>query len=235
LYLRVHPCLRLGDRKRMSQSFSEEILVDHAERYLQFLGWKTRRELVTPRALPDMVAIKDDQIWILEGKRTLSLDLLSQLFSWQGFAHRISGIVPQVHSNWHQKRGRSFARSLLREKGIGCFTVDIGGTPPSIYELIEPRVDPRPVQKGFILRHLENEYKRPGQIDLENTEELLLEYVTQHPGVTLREALRDVSHHYSSFKSACSNLLKRLEQGKIAGLRGQKNEHGIWQLYPILM
>jgi hypothetical protein len=99
---------------------------------LRELGWRVYQEVEWysngPRA--DIVATQGWLVWVIETKKSLSLDVLGQAHAWLGKAHVVSVAVPA--SNRHSG-GNDFALDAARAFGIGVLHV----TDPAVMDEAE--------------------------------------------------------------------------------------------------
>lgn len=214
----------------------ETALAGTVVRYLRDLGWDVHQEVSFGGPRADIVAVFGPQVWVVEAKMSLSLDLLGQALEWRGVAHRVSVAVPKYAKGAH--RARWTAERILRDYGIGLLRV----TPPSEYDkwvearvdaVIEARLDrcPRPRDLASLRRSLcedtrtyaaagnaEGKFWSPFKATIRDIHRALGE----HDGLTTRELVAVITHHYSSDSSARSTLPKWLMDGKIPGVRGEQ-------------
>jgi hypothetical protein len=89
---------------------------------LRDLGWRVYQEVEDyangPRA--DIVATQGPIMWVVECKKSLSLDVLGQAHGWLGKAHAVSVAVPASHRH---SSGNDFALEAARAFGIGVLHV----------------------------------------------------------------------------------------------------------------
>jgi hypothetical protein len=89
---------------------------------LRDLGWRVYQEVEDyangPRA--DIVATQGPIMWVVECKKSLSLDVLGQALGWLGKAHAVSVAVPASHRH---SSGNDFALEAARAFGIGVLHV----------------------------------------------------------------------------------------------------------------
>lgn len=184
---------------------------------LQTQGFETYEEVVHRGSRADVVAVRGPVTMIVEVKAAMSIRLLDQLMVWRGAAHLI---VAAVGSH---RMGAAVHR-LLHLEGFGVWMVGYD----EIHEKVKPRL--HRAASGEMRRRLVNDQRSGVSAQAGTngggywtpfaaTARDLRRFVASHPGISLREALGQVSHHYSSSKSAMGALPGLLRKGVITGVR----------------
>lgn len=184
---------------------------------LQRAGWETYEEVSTAGRRADIVGTRGPLVYVVECKQRFSLKLLDQLTKWHGYANYIVGAYDSGRVG---AAGETFAHAL----GIGLWGVGYG----EIHQRIAPKLQRR--VHSLLLKSLRPE-QRTGEYAQAGTNSGgyftpfratcrdLHTYVLHNPGVPLRDALKAISHHYSSNGSALSSLPGLIRTGKVPGLR----------------
>lgn len=208
---------------------SEEAMAAVVVAYLEDLQWTVYQEVTCePGGRADIVATQGPLLWVVECKRSLSLDLIAQADEWRGVAHRVSiaCAAPQRpkgrrRSRGHRRGGR-FVRALLSERGIGWLSVDDQEVSEAIKPRLTRRVAPalrralRPEHRTFAAAgNARSEFWSP----FRDTCRRLRAIVQERPGITLKEAVAAIEHHYRTPSSAVGSLRHWIGEGKVPGVR----------------
>lgn len=199
---------------------------------LQRLGYETYEEVSLGRGgqRADIVGVLGPIIAVVECKMSLSLKLLDQLTEWQGRAHRIIGAVPRY------RRGATVHR-YFRTEGFGLWTVSRfeDGIDEQITPRLQRRVDMR-IRRYLRPEQRSGEYARAGAsgggyyTPFRGTVRELEDLAREKPGIELRQAVKEISHHYSSARTAMSSIPAMIRAGVILGLRVEGSP---LKLYPV--
>jgi hypothetical protein len=199
--------------------------------YLQDLKFDVYQEVNIPgKGRADIVAVMGQLVWIIEVKASMSLAVLEQALNWKPFAHKVSVATP--HPKWKHK---TFGARLCSQIGLGLFYV----TRNNVCQ--EERHAPftRKVYTGLVTKNIHEEQKTWGAAGnathsyytpFRGTVLALTEYVSQHPGCGLSEAIGGIKSHYKTNGTAKSCLVKYLENGIIDTIRMER-EGKIIKLY----
>jgi hypothetical protein len=202
--------------------------------HLRDLNYEVHQEV----AGADIVGKLGDCTWIVECKLGLGLSVLGQADKWarDGYAHFVSVATPTLKHDV----GREFAIRVLRERGIGWLSVRRHDGEPAreewqypIEERIAPRLQ-RTAQRrrahGFAnIARLLNEHTASGYAvagspsprswtPFKQTCTEIRKVLTRDAGLTVREIVERVSHHYASGASARSRISHYLTHGIIEGV-----------------
>lgn len=221
---------------------SETDLAPPVIAWLEEDGWEVFQEVViyqgSPRA--DLVATKHGLVWVLELKKTLSLDLLDQTAHWTRYAHYSSAVVPQSKKRYSRNQ---LVFQICEWKGIGLLEVG----PPSTWHNAGPNVgktvEPRLHRKAMVdkvrdaLRPQHKDFAQAGNANgkfwsrFRQTCQDLARVVELSPGITMKQAIERIDHHYSSLSSARTSLALWIERGKVEHVK-MRLEGGQTHLYP---
>lgn len=211
----------------MSKWFSSEVeMAAHVVSWLRSTGWDVYQEVTFKDDVADIVAVCGPILWVIECKTTMSLDLMAQAHSWVGLAHRVSIAVPSLRRKW--KRAK-FVGDALSYFGVGHLEVTRQG---SVREVLAPalwrRVQTYPSLKSVLLEK-QKTHALAGNADgkrwtpFQETCQNLRELVARCPGLSVDDAVRQISHHYSSRSSAKRSLIQWISAGKVGGVRLKKD------------
>jgi len=169
-----------------------------------------------PRATVDHL-----QVAIVQCKRELSFAVLEQADRWSEYGHGTWVAVPKAKGT----STRHFAIHKIAHKALRLGVLEVD---ESVVEVCSPFVretTDRDVQK--LVDSLKPGHQThavagsPGGgqfTTFKETCRLLAEYVKEHDGCTLSEAIDGITHHYRSKKSAQSALSEWISKGKVPGV-----------------
>lgn len=203
--------------------------VDLASKVITWLekdGWDVYQEVDDI----DIVALRSPVSWAIECKLSMGFSVLEQAVRRTGRAHCIWVATPYRKSNY------KIARLCCEKLGIGWITVAKNTDYIQIqcYPNFQRRLV-RPIKKYVRPEH--KTYAKAGSpsnrswTPFKATCRELKNLVILKPGITLKEAITNISHHYSSNTSARSSLTNHLLRGIIDGVRFERNGKKIL-LYP---
>jgi len=173
-------------------------------------------------SVADIVAEDPDSIWIIEAKTSLSWDLLAQANRRKNWGEKVSVAVPK--RKW--KYGtRQYVEHFLRREGFGLIYVDKRG-------VVTERLKPEPSGKRALwsaklrksLHEAQKDFIEAGTAGgghwtpFKQTCKEVLEAVTACPGLSAKDLVDSIQHHYKSDKSAQANLLKWTREGVVPGV-----------------
>jgi hypothetical protein len=204
--------------------------------YLIAEGWEVYQEVEIPGGgRVDIVAVQGLVRWAIEVKTSLTLTVLEQAQRNLAYFHLSSYAVPAPTRLPHgTPKGWHFAHDLARRLGFGALRV-LPESPRrhSVVEDVPPKLTRRPGQVK--LHEGQKTAAQAGAAGggywtpFRNTAQLLVAEVLQKPGIELRNAVKLISHHYSSNPGACRRLADMIRQRVISEVRLDQGK-----LYPIL-
>lgn len=166
----------------------------------------------------------------------MSLDLLGQASGWLPHAHYVSVAIPRV-------RYATAAREYLRWKGIGVFLI----SEPSTWvkdpaDLVRDEIGPeihrrcssalraavRPEHKTFAPAGTSG---GGGFTPYKATCAEVLRVAKASPGLTMREIVAQIRHHYQTPASAHGALVRWIEAGKVPGVEIRRDGK-VGRIYP---
>lgn len=204
-------------KPRKKQKFrSESDLAESIVGWLKNEGWTVFKEVqpIKLSKIADIVAVKDDKIWIIEAKLIYGSKVLEQAFYWSKYADFVSIAVPRTYNK------NIVLDFFLKEHGIGRFWV----APSTVIENsgyvfldVSPKINDN-VLKKYIIESLREEHKlsiagssgggyiTPYKITIDQIRNLLKE----KGKLSINEIVDSIKHHYSNRRSAINTLNKRL-------------------------
>lgn len=204
---------------------SEKALAKVAVAWLAENGWEVFQEVSTGQGSPicDLVAKRGPVTWAIECKLSLNLDVIAQALHWRFRANYCAVCVPSG-------RASIAAESLLQQLGVGWLFA---------YPEEDSRHGPRlqfqagPFRRARsdIRRFLREEQKtfceaggnRGGHFSpFKATCREVAGAVANRPGLTMKELLSTISHHYGSDATARACIAKWAEAGSISGVKVQR-------------
>lgn len=163
----------------------------------------------------DIVAFDGNISIAVEVKTTFSFKVFEQALANKPWYNYTYIAVPKFKDDYIQRR-------LCNDYGIGLLIYDTSGY-CSVMEVIKPKLNR--VKSDKLRSRLREQNKRslPGSKNGDSTKvtafqitvENLVRYVERNPGKTLRQAIDDLSHHYSTNKAATSSLYQHIKSGVI--------------------
>ena len=194
---------------------------------------------------------------MVECKTTLSLDLMAQAFHWQRYAHWASVAIPSPKRNKRTgyrtaSKGRELAVKLLRARGVGIVTVGESTKeehPPSLCRWAIPghkdsvpgvrlrwRLSDIRSLRGALVPEQKN-FEAAGSSggrhwsEWRATCERAIRLVAHNPGLSLKELIDGIDHHYASDASARSAMSHWIQRGRIPEIEVRR-EGRLIKLYP---
>lgn len=193
--------------------------------WLQDQRWEVFQEVAVHSRVADIVARRDGILWAIETKLSFSAAVIEQAWNWEARAHYVSVAVPE---SYRHSRGSAVLRRCCRADGIGILRVSPlrESRLSSVEEEQAPRLNRRILD--HISRRLHEEQKTwapAGNADgqryspFKATCKALSAEVRRNPGLTMRQAVDAITHHYSTSATARSSLLRWIREGAVPGVR----------------
>ena len=154
----------------------------------------------------------------------MSLQLLDQSMFWRSYANYVS--VAYVRRNSH-----SSVRYFLTRSGIGAITVAFDKWREELGELrieVNPRFNRRILGdlKGRLYEEQKTFCEAGSQhgrwSPFKSTCQEILEYVQKNEGCAMKDMMSKIRHHYASDETARSSLRRWMLEGKVPGVRMEK-------------
>jgi hypothetical protein len=206
---------------------AEAILAAKVIEWLRGQHWDVWQEVSVPWAgqypTCDIMARTDKTIWVVECKMSRSLALLDQVIWWSSFVDFVSVAVPpvKVRPGCRPKESRTW-NHIIREYGIGELVVDkfsvSSETAPNRHR---NRGRPAMGVMHDTLNRMPQNYGTAGAKETSRwspfavTRDNLTRIVNDQPGISFRDALAKLKHHYSSDATARSSIRKWIGVGSI--------------------
>ena len=205
---------------------TEQDLAGRVVAYLQNLRWEVYQEVqvITQSTIADIVAVQGPQVWVVECKTTFGFRVCGQAFDWKDTANRVSVAVPY-------RRWSRFEHRVLEFAGIGALAVPEPGM-GDVREVLAPEVVRKPPLRGRLMGRLtaaQKTFAAAGNAEgrrwtpFQQTCRDLLLFVEKNPGCLLKDAIDNVPTHYSSVSTARSCLRIWIDEGKVRGVRMERD------------
>ncbi|NHR07379.1 hypothetical protein HA052_19500 [Chromobacterium haemolyticum] len=211
----------------MQLRFKSEVdLANVVRRRMECIGWTAYAEVQVSQSAKraDLVFESGRRVMIVETKLALSIEVVSQAVRWLGKAHYVVIAVPAPKGRSSERI--AFIVDYLRAKGIGLWWLDPGeeqqlssGTTYDSSRLsvvVPERLHRWADWKAQKLRQVLVEEMRQAQAGtktggmastpFKRTCLLLRKFIEEHSGTPFVAAMERIQHHYSSVKSARSNI-----------------------------
>ncbi|MDY7037906.1 MAG: hypothetical protein SV375_17310 [Thermodesulfobacteriota bacterium] len=212
----------------------EEDVAKHVVEWLDTQGWEVYQEvqIATYGVVADIIAVQKPLLWIIECKTSLSIAVMEQAYRWKGYANFVSVAVPKSNN----RRGRAFAETILKNFGIGL--LNVRGN--DVHENISPLLNRKPSKKRIlaILHDEQKTYAAAGNANnkrwtpYQQTCINILQEVNKQPGITMKELMERIKHHYQTNATARSCLYRWAGMGIIKGVC-VKRDGRLIRFYPI--
>ena len=190
--------------------------------WLQDYQWEVYQEvqIFSASEVADIVAVQNKIVWVIECKTSFSLAVIAQANKWKDYSHYSSIAVPQVRAS----TGSQFGNTVLRRFGVG--KLELGLYERGIREITKPQLNRKAMADRFlcVLSEKHKTFAKAGNNEglrftpFQDTCSQIAREVAQNPGLTIKELLTRIRHHYASPESARSSLLHWANAGKIRGI-----------------
>lgn len=185
-------------------------------------GWEVYQEVETGAGRTDIVAVRNGIRWAVEVKTSMSLAVMDQARANVAYFHYSSLAVPGYKGS--EPRSWKFAQECGQVFGYGVVSLHpTADEHRRVRVLSQGRLNRRPLP---VRLHEEQKTEvaagsnRGGQWTAFKSTVRHLEWAVQHaPGIRLKDAVRKISHHYSSEPSATGCLSRFIRCGIIKTLR----------------
>lgn len=215
---------------------SETALAAHVVGWLLADGWVVYQEVHDGNATCDVVATRGPILWAIETKLQFGTAVLGQAHRWTGRANLVSVATPRSRPSW-------VLLDVCKRYGIGWLEVAAPKWPgdPSVVSAIDPLLARLPKHEPHGLRR----FLHPAQLDgppagsygggyhtpFKTTCGLVAQKVREKPGISLKECLTGLAHHYTTTASARAGIGYWAERGKVPGVVIKREGRHI-RLYP---
>lgn len=191
---------------------TETELAESVVLWLKRDGWEVYKEvkLLKQDIVADIVALKNNNVWIIESKLIYGSKVLEQAFRWKNYSDFVSIAVQQTPEN-------IVLDFFLKEKGIGRFWVIPSENGNYVHLNQSPKVNIphlkndiilslREEQKSSIAGSLAGSVVTPYKITINQ----IKKFLTIKNSASIDEIVDNINHHYSSRNVAVQTLKKRL-------------------------
>ena len=211
---------------------------DLAAKVVEWLGaqhWEVYQEVKIKGSIADIVGIQNNLVWIIECKTSLSLSLICQAIEWKRYSHFVSVAAP-VNKNRFSK-SRYGAEKILKQYGIGMIDVRMDRE-----EINIPQTKPalnRKAMSDIVKKSLNDNQKTAAPAGsqggywtpFQETSRATTRLVNKYPGISLKDLIEKLSHHYASDKTAKACVRHWIEKKIIKGIVIKKEGKAL-NLYP---
>ena len=197
-------------KRKYNEADIAEVLVD----YLESKDWDVYQEVQFHNygGIADIVAVKDDELWIIETKTSLTFSVMAQAESWQ--SHYRSVAVPRTIQR--DSKGRHLAYRICRHY-LRIGVIEISPAYSDVFIIVAPalqNIDKRSIERKLdILSPLHKEYAKAGSsgsghlTPFKYTLLQIKEFIEENSGCTMNDIIEHIGKgHYSSESSAKNNL-----------------------------
>ena len=204
--------------------------------YLESRNWDVYQEVPCGSGLADIVATLDEKIWVVELKKSLSLQLLDQAIDRCARVHYVSIGIP--YRNMNTKHYYA-VETILNHFGIGVFMVGASGCS----EKRKPRLNEHPfrceLEKMLNALHPKMKQNKAGSLPGNNWtpwkewKKNVEKVVAENPGITPKQMVINLESivPYSKPENAANAAVRYARNGLIGRVRVAKENNRL-RLYP---
>jgi hypothetical protein len=218
---------------------SEEALAEMVVKWLKNNGWTVYQEVQLNRygsTIADIVAEKAGIYWIIECKLNFSFSVMSQADRWKNFANFVSIACPYTKVwPFKEKLCKLLDIGVITvayERSYSCYSTNIVDK-HGIIERV-PKIEQILLHKSLIncLTEKHKTFAKAGNnygarlTPFKLTVENLIAYVKQNNGCLLKEAIKNIKHHYSTNNSAKGCLSRLINSDVIKELYIERAKEG---------
>jgi hypothetical protein len=194
--------------------------------WLEARGWSVYQEVApfSYDARADIVAVRGPLLYVVECKLSLGLAVIGQALHWPRYANLVSVATPPSRS--------AAADTILRSIGLGWFVVGYEDVREEVSPTLRRRVDER-LRKSLRPEH--QTYAKAGSnggyfTAWRGTCAALAAYIAEHGrwgfGIEPMRAVKSITHHYATDKSARDCLVRDVRAGKVLGVELRDDQYG---------
>lgn len=187
-------------------------------------GWEVHSEVVYGSGgglRADIVARLGKTLWVVECKTTLGFAVVSQAMRWEHLANMVSVAVPTSRA-----ANSMAALRCLPVLGVGLLTVYSYGGSGDVRQPVRPAIRRRvSASLDECLCEQTRTHESPGEqhgdyhTPFRGTCRAIADVLAKTPGLTTKELVAAVDHHYASDSTARSALVQWMRRGVIPGVR----------------
>lgn len=204
---------------------SEVDLAEQIVKHLEKLKYDVYQEVKVCGGCADIIAVKNGEVTIVEVKTSLTISLLHQAYGWNRWANHIYIAVPYTRD-----KARHFAYRVCRDYGLGVLLIN--KKTMGVREEVPDSLHRKTASKKILsaLRPEHKTYCKAGSqlgkrfTPFQETCDALKLFISQKPGLSLDEIVKQVKHHYKTNTSAKFSLSKWLKKGVIKGIKTEKGK-----------
>lgn len=201
-------------------------LAQHVIAYFKGEGWEVYQEVPFLSWVADIVVTKDDLIGVVECKQSYGFAVLEQGERWLKYANCV-WVATWTPNRRSGRKGFDFGKLVAKKFGMGVITINPRQDPVTGREAVEPETRQSVLTglKELLRPEHQGGYAKAGSREgarftkFAATCKALKELVAATPGLTLKEAVSKIKHHYASNSSAVSSLRHWIEKGKVKGVK----------------
>jgi hypothetical protein len=202
------------------EKFNSEIeLAEKVVIWLKEQGWIIYQE-VTYESIADVVAIKNDVIWIIECKTSFGLKIINQALNWIGCANFISIAIPYL-SSYNQKRISNYLP-------IGIIEVKKESNNNHYINVVKEAPEQEDISElNYFKKRLYEKQKTWAKAGnnqgkrhtaFQDTVEQIYNYLKLNPGSTLKQIITNIHHHYHKDQTAQCAISQWISKGIIKNI-----------------
>ncbi len=195
---------------------SEEEIAQVVIEYLQELGWEIYQEIQFGNVLgrvADIVAVRDDEVWVIEVKRSFGIAVLEQAWLWEVPMRSVAVLKTKQRPRTWLKLAKDFYK-------VGILEVDWKNN-KAVREVMPPPILTfhwkSAIEKVKKLTELHKTFAKAGTnkgnhlTSYKMTMLKVKEFVSENEGCTVKEIVDDLGYmHYANVQSAKQNILSGL-------------------------
>lgn len=179
--------------------------------------YEVYQEVTTPNGSADIV-LKYGFLWAIEVKLGMNLTVIAQARYNQRYFHYSSIAVPAK-----ARKGKTFniGVEICRQWGIGIFLISShGGT----NDHLKAKLNRNAITDHILLHEKMKTFAEAGNSNgdrwtpFNQTVDELKRFIRKNPECRLKNALTEISHHYSSLSSAQNSIRQWIRTGVIKGI-----------------
>lgn len=203
---------------------------------LESRNWDVYQEVPCGSGVADIVAVLDEKIWVVELKKSLSLQLLDQAIDRCAKVHYVSIGIPYRNMN---RKHYYAVETILNHCGIGMFMVGANGCS----EKRKPRFNEHPfrydLEKMLNALHPKMKQNKAGSLPGNNWtpwkewKRDVARIVSENPGITPKEMVMNLKSiaPYTKPENAANAAVYYARNGLIERVRVAKENNRL-RLYP---
>ena len=184
----------------------------------------------------DIVAVKDEKVWVIECKCSFGLQVLAQADYWRHYADYLSIATPSRNHGRLDSRVVTFLNMGWIETEHGCEWRNEDKYVAK--EIIKAVHVPR--QGEYIkncLRKQHKDWAKAGNADgkkfssFQYTKQMMIDYLKKNPRSDMKTIVKNINHHYHSDNAAIGSLRQWINKGIIpevnCDMEGKKNVYWV--------